>query len=317
MINFFRELFKFFFYGNIYIGLLAGALTWANSVLFGYVNFHLVLFMFFSATLVYNLDRLISFSSDFKNTPRRSRYIDKNLVLILLLILGCLAGILFLLKNFDFVYIIGLSALFCFTVLYLLVYNKELVFLRHFLGGGEKSAGHAAAFQNYTSYNAKISFLKPVLLGLVWAATTVILPVVHSGGKIAAGVAGLFGIRLVEYAVNGVLFDYRDISGDFENKKNNLFLAKEPGKIFKSILVLLAVQGAFIVACVFFRVLPPVIFSDLLVSLAYILWIWNIVKNKACQENLKNFKPVPIPPLAYSLVVDGVLFLPAVFVLLQ
>jgi len=302
--NYIKKFLQLLLYGNLYIGLLAGSIAWANSLIFEFFNFQIIIFIFFSTTLIYNLDRLFSFSSDYVNSPKRSQYVNHNFILIIFIISSCITGILFFLKFFNFIFIITLVILFLLTILYLLIFNKEFEFIQKFLRISDKSI---------SSQSISISILKPILLALVWAFATIILPVFHNGYKFSNGVFILLLIRFIEYGVNGVLFDYRDTAGDYKNKKNNLFLAIKPKSIFLFAVLFLLLNSVIICFAVYTHLLPSVLFFDFIVILVYIFLIWNILHNKIFIYKLKSGLD---SSLLYPLIVDGVYFLPAIFTIL-
>ncbi|MDH4262216.1 MAG: hypothetical protein OEV78_04125 [Spirochaetia bacterium] len=185
-----------------------------------------------------------------------------------------------------------------------MIFNKEFEFIQKFLRISDKSI---------SSQSISISILKPILLALVWAFATIILPVFHNGYKFSNGVFILLLIRFIEYGVNGVLFDYRDTAGDYKNKKNNLFLAIKPKSIFLFAVLFLLLNSVIICFAVYTHLLPSVLFFDFIVILVYIFLIWNILHNKIFIYKLKSGLD---SSLLYPLIVDGVYFLPAIFTIL-
>jgi hypothetical protein len=299
---------------------LAASLVWANSVIFGSADHRLIVFVFCSSTLIYNLDRLLSLSSDYINSPARSKYVAKHILLITILVFICFIIIALQLEYFNFTFIAIVSGLLAFTLLYLMVFNKEMENIRYlleFLDGKDFKVDNVKIrplhFKGEPLLQIHISFLKPLLLAFVWATTTVILPVVHSGFQFSTGVFGLFLIRFIEYAINGVLFDYRDIHGDKKNHKSNVFLGSNPKNIFKYTILLSVINIGIVIVATYVRILPNLIISDMVIAVFYFFIIMYIHHNEKSRN--KPASSVLSSP-SYALMIDGILFLPVIFTLL-
>ena len=280
-------------------------------MLLGTPDFHLSLLVFCASLFIYNIDRLFTYSSDFSNSPQRSEYINQNLLLIMATILICLAGLGVLLKYFTYNFLLFMFVLLILTILYLLLFNKETEKIRSLYGKKQDPEKLPKLDIRDSAYlRDKFSGLKPLILAFVWAATTIILPVIHSTKTVIPGFYILFLIRFLEYGVNGVLFDFRDIAGDTENQKSNIFQKKNRQSILNFTLMVLVINSLIIVISVYKHILPFIILSDLTIVCIYFLIIWSIIKS-----NPKKARPQYVSSLYYPLLVDGVLFLPAVAML--
>ena len=307
---------EFFVYTNLHIGILATSLAWSNSVLLASPNQSLLLFIFFSTILIYNMDRLISFQSDFINSPSRSSFITRHVIFIKIIICLSVVIILLLTIYFNSFFRIIVFFLFMLTVSYLFLFNGEISNRRNLSGFPGRnslkiqSARKESYFGSISWSDKKISFMKPVLLAFVWASATIILPIIHSGKQISLAATGLFLIRYIEYLVNGIFFDFKDLSGDSKNYKKNIFLDFKPDLVFQWTALLLIIETGFILGFVFFRILPFVIISDLLIVFFYLFLLLNIWNIKLFGRKTMTLK---VSSLAFSLLADGILAVPAIF----
>ena len=206
----------------------------------------------------------------------------------------------FLLKYFNHYFLSFVTGLFIFTTLYLLMFNKELNPVK-ILKKVDRQ------FISKTT-NFKISWLKPILLGTVWASTTIVLPFFQSGDKLSSEIVLLFLIRFLEYSVNGVLFDYQDLNGDVKNNKSNLFRIQKTETIFKFTVIALMLEAGLILFSIYYKILPLVIFSDMIIVAFYIFLIYHIVQNEK-YPNPRKF--MSTSKFSHPFLVDGILFLPA------
>lgn len=268
-------------------------MVWANSVLYSAFNSNLAWFVFFSATLVYNIDRLASISADYKNSPARTAFIVQNQAGIKWLIILCSGGAGYFIFSFSLRFFLIMLALLWLTGFYFYFFNAGSRFLRF-----------------------NIPVLKPFILSFVWSFITVVLPAVDSkdapvGAPVGAPGGGLiwllFGIRFCHYFVNGFFFDFRDAEGDKSSNKKNLFLRWGRNRFLIITFTVLFISLGLMFYGVSQKILTRFIFADILVTLTYGMIALRFFQNRDILSLKKD------PDLYYPVVVDGILFAPVLY----
>jgi len=280
-----KNLFGYFFYGNIYIGLLAAGLVWSNSILFNSVNYHLIFLTFFSSIVVYNLDRLFALSADYENSPDRSRFISQHKDFFVAIILFCGLGAACLIPYFTALLLrVVLFSAFL-TIFYLYLYN----------------------FKSNNSIN-NISCLKPALLGFVWAFVTLYLPLMQANIAFDFSMTPyLFGARFSEYYINGILFDFRDIGGDRSIGKGNIFIFWNQRMVFLFISLIFLLNFVVIIFGLITGFFHLFIMGDFIVIIFYFFIAFISLSGSRKKNKILS------SPWFYPAAMDGILFLPVIF----
>jgi len=278
--NLFSSWIRIFIFTNVYLGLLAVALVQTSEIYFQFqVTETFYSFVFISTLLVYNVDRLISINTDFLSVPGRTSFVHRYRLLIILLIV-LLSGIeLYLVTFFSERLIFASLFLLLMVLFYLSIYG----FRRKF---------------NSPFY----SFMKPFLIGFVWAFVVIYLPFFSGDESIEFKNTAiiLFVYRAILYICNALFFDMRDVKSDSVSNQANIALHTGFRKTQKLINILLFFAFLILVVCVLYFPLWNVVVGESLVLLIYFIY------NQRFAQNYTVFSSEMI----YPVFIDGVLFLP-------
>jgi len=282
----FLRIYNFFINTNIYISTAAVLLTLETQVQLGMrPQFHPYLLLLFFATLFdYNLHRFITVLANKQAlNSDKHKWVQKHLVFFYALVAFSLAGFLCAVFYADFKVLVTLAPIAVVTIFYSLpVYkNKNTIFRLR-----------------------EISYLKIFLISFVWAAATILLPIIQSG--ISFNKEHIF-IMLTErflfiFAI-AIPFDIRDMEADMEDK-------------LKTIPLLIGKKNSLILANV-----TLVLFT--IVFLAHHqphrdLWFINLALALSAVTSFffLNNKKLQSKHFYYSGILDGTLLLQGVLVLI-
>ena len=176
-------------------------------------------FLFCNTFLVYNLDKFKDANNlDKLNLPQRSHFFRKYKAPLFILCILCFLCELYFLSFFS-----GATWKFLFLL--------GLVSFIYFFG-----------LNKIRKFSLVKSLAKPALLGTIWAASVILLPLVYSQQVIQSRDWLQFTTLSVLFFINGNLFDYRDKVGDKIHGKANLtiYLSDRSLQILLLFLSLLA-----------------------------------------------------------------------------
>ena len=243
-----------------------------------------IIFIFVATLLVYNVDRILSIPIDRNNQPVRTNIFQRyrKALLGLTLVLSLLLGFLFW-YLYSLWFFVTTIVLFFPTLFYLLMFTGII------------------PFSKYRS----IALIKPILIGAVWAGVSIILPfTLADSPMIPESVWFLLLFRFLLYSLNAALFDLRDLEGDKISGKLNFVLYTNPKNIVYLTLLLTILESIFLI--LWFNN-----FENILIGLGEVLTIASviflIIFLRRQNMQLKNKE-------LYVLLVDGILFLPLVWV---
>ena len=190
-----KQVFDFYIFGNIHVGLATFCLTKLSLETYGISNNLVPLFVLFSTIFVYNFIRLRKISTI---QHWLSYFIRENKKAVLILSIVSFVVILFLSFSLNIKSIValipfGLAALF---------YVSPI------------------SFKNQFSFSLRsIAFFKIFLIAFTWAGVTVLFPLINYELPIGLNEAILFIQRFLIIVVITIPFDIRDLSYDHENLK--------------------------------------------------------------------------------------------------
>ncbi len=217
---------------------------------------------------IYSLNKLTDAKEDSVNLPERTRYIQYNQQLILLLsIFSCFAAILLgFLVSFLSIFIILFP--FIVGIFYSIQINPKLPRLKNITG------------------------VKNLMVALSWAVTVSLLPETYLY-DISNMVSLIFYFIFVKFFINTVIFDIRDIEGDRKNNIKTIPVVIGQQKTKKMLLIIHSTLIPWIVVsiyCGFFTRYLPVLIFCIIYGYWYIHYFCNTEK---------------IPKYATDLLVDG------------
>ncbi|MDG1914298.1 MAG: hypothetical protein P8I55_06880 [Crocinitomix sp.] len=195
--NLLYRLISFLAYSNSWIGLGAAAFLWQYYLIYDLeCNWQLIGFAFFATVLTYTFQRYYKIISDGKTAGRRMLWMKENPNLI--------KGIMIT------------SGLGCLPLLWGLSWSSYLLLF----GCGLLSLFYVIKIPGKISRNLRdIPSLKIFLIGLVWAATSTLLPYLNQPAE-TVEVPWLFFIAdFIFVAAITIPFDIRDIILDETEKK--------------------------------------------------------------------------------------------------
>jgi len=241
---------------SIYAALLAVALTITTKYYIKTeLKSYLLLFIFLSTFSVYIINNFFVQYRHFKNNI--TLFLQKYLIQFLILLFSLLIMIE-IFFYFNLIEKIVLVMLIFLTSFYLIIYESI-----------------------YSYKNIGLSFLKPVILALVWSMSTVILPVISDISKtIIFQVIIVFIIRFLLIAANGLLLDFYDQKKDAKFNISNIYLFYSNKNVLKVIAALLIVTILIIIYSCSLNFIWILIIGDLICALTYftiiILYLNNI-----------------------------------------
>ena len=204
---------NFILYSNIFLAVAAVFLTLSAQVQLGCKpEFQSYLFLIFFATLfVYNHHRINNLISGkvSKNQEKYFWYFANKQIVIILFILS-IVGLIIAAFTTNIKLLIALFSFGAFTFFYSLpVSGKGKMFFTI----------------------REIPFLKIFVISFVWAATTIVLPVIDKNiGLFSKGVVMLFTERFFFVFAIAIPFDVRDIKEDFDLGLKTFPIVFEPEK---------------------------------------------------------------------------------------
>jgi len=190
-----KQVFDFYIFGNIHVGLATFCLTKISLETYGNSNNLVPFFVLFSTIFIYNFIRLSKVSS-FQHWM--SYFISENIKAILILSIVSFVVILILsfslnIKSIVFILPFGLAALF---------YVNPIPFKSKF-----------------PLSLRSIAFIKIFLISFTWAGVTVFFPLINYKLPIGFNELVLFIQRFLIIVAITIPFDIRDLSYDHENLK--------------------------------------------------------------------------------------------------
>ncbi|MBT8384627.1 MAG: hypothetical protein KJO83_02830 [Bacteroidia bacterium] len=211
-----KQVFDFYIFGNIHVGLATFCLTKISLETYGISNNLVPVFVLFSTILVYNFIRLRKVSI---NEHWLSYFINENKKAVLVLSIVSFAVILLLsfflnIKSIIALIPFGLAALF---------YVNPI------------------PFKNTFPFSLRsIAFFKIFLIAFTWAGVTVIFPLINHKLSIGFNEIILFIQRFLIIVVITIPFDIRDLSYDHENLKTlPQVIGLERSKVFGLLFLML------------------------------------------------------------------------------
>ncbi|MFA5330410.1 MAG: UbiA family prenyltransferase [Prolixibacteraceae bacterium] len=218
-----QKIIQAFIHSNIYISLAAVFLTVSAQIQLGMKpQWHPYLFIIFFATLFeYNLHRLITVITNKEAlNSEKHRWVRENLIAFYVLVSVSVAGfgVVALLANPEVLYTLAPFAVI--TLFYsvpVFENRKHLFRLR------------------------EIPYLKIFLIAIVWSATTILLPIVQSGGTFGkVHVAIMLAERFFFLLAITIPFDIRDLEADRHSGLKTIpLLLNEKGAMYIAYLSLL------------------------------------------------------------------------------
>jgi 4-hydroxybenzoate polyprenyltransferase len=262
-------------YTNVVVALAAASLTFATYLFFGIAVSWSVVVLALSSTLwVYTADRLLPLSpEDRVNVPVRVAFVARHRVKLIALSLasaGLSIGCASVLHARTIFVLAALLAL-------VLLYGAPLV-----RGRRLKS----------------VPALKPALIGLCWAAGSVLVPLVDAGIAIDARALGLVVFRTLFIGAAALAFDVRDAKGDGEAS-----LVTQLGATRALDVCRAALLASLVIACA--GVASGVAHVQAMASVIVVLALWAALSRR---EQLRD-------DVYLGLVVDGALVLPGALAL--
>ena len=195
--NLLHRLISFLAYSNSWIGLGAAAFLWQYYLIYDLkCNWQLIAFAFFATVLTYTFQRYYKIVSDGKTGGRRMVWMKENPNLI---------------KS-----IMIISGLGCLPLLWGMSWSSYLLLA----GCGLLSLFYVIKIPGKIGRNLRdIPSLKIFLIGLVWAATSAILPHLNQPAETAEIPWLLFLADFIFVVAITIPFDIRDIILDESEKK--------------------------------------------------------------------------------------------------
>lgn len=282
------------FFNNYYVAALAALLAASTEALFLEThNPSLGLLLFFATLLVYNLDRLLDTAADTRNVPKRAAYVASRRGLFVGVSITSALLVALLAPSLSMASLLLLAPLFFISAAYLFLFSYP------------RGSGRLGGLSRLSPLG------KPLLLGLVWSATAVALPLVESAGELGAllhfpGAPWLLAIRFLHYLANGILFDLRDLSGDAAVGRQNIGARLGGGAIGRLLGFVLALASALTVAAAANRLLPPILLVELAVPLIYLYFY----------RRLSRGAPLLRDEARFIGALDAPLFLPFIYLFL-
>lgn len=256
-------------YSNIYLALGAASLAYASSVLLiGKIEFLSILIVFLMTFSIYTMNRKTDISEDLINHPERAEFFRKS------------GKVLFILAIFSYlsVFIVtflrgGLAFL---PPLIVLIFG----FLYSFPWIPKKIGKTYRRLKD-------IIVIKNLTVSVMWALTSVLLPIFYIFSPFSYSVFILFSFVIFRLVINTILFDARDMEGD--KKENVRTIPVSLGiKKTKSLLYFLnIIISVIIILSVLYGVLPILAYFLLLSSVYAHIYIYlfdkkNINKDFLC-----------------------------------
>jgi 4-hydroxybenzoate polyprenyltransferase len=257
-----------FAYSNIYLALGAAFLSYASSILLiGTSEFSSLFTVFLMTFSMYTMNRITDFKEDLINHPERSRFIKKfgKILRVLAVLSYVLVFIISAVKG-------GLTFLPPFIVIIFgFLYSYPWI---------PKKSGRYRRLKD-------IVIIKNLTVSVMWAVTTVLVPVFYSYYNFSYSVLVVFLFVIFRLMINTVLFDARDVEGDKKEGVNTIPMVLGIGKSKLLLYLLNLTISVIIIISVFYGVLPFLAYFLLLSSAYAHIYIYlfekkNISKGLLC-----------------------------------